>query len=432
MSNNIQAAQPAPSRPNVDPQAAALARRMDTVKGLCERARKDLAAALPKHLTVERMLKVFYLAVSRTPGLLECSPLSLLMALMQASETGLEPNTPLQHAYLIPRNNKKTRQKEAHFMPSYRGLVHLAMQSGRVRSIEAIPVFQRDHFMYKRTLEGRVFEHAPFFPDVLQDDQGAYADERVGPLRLVYAIARLVEAEPLVETMTRAQIEGIRQRSGSPDEGPWVTDFDEMARKTVIRRISKHLPASTERYDEARRLANALEVQAAHEEGRSPIEVVTGESTAQLLAEASAIPGVVEEPAPVQVQVPANAPVEAKGPAAEPPALPASQTPPVAVAAPAAAQASTKRAEGIRQRVAKPQQQAAAPVAQEQPAAAPESAPTPPAAAPGMDFSAMPVGSTVEVGGVRYVVEAGPLGKVGRVVAATADPPPEREPGMEG
>jgi len=412
-------AQVAP-RPPIDPAAAALAQRMKTIKSLCERAKGDIAEALPKHMTVERTLKIFYTAVSRTPGLIECSPLSLLMALMQASETGLEPNTPLQHAYLIPRNNKRTRQKEAHFMPSYRGLVHLAMQSGKVRAVEAVPVFEKDHYTNKRTLTGRVFEHEQFIPHVLSDERGAYQSEPAGPLRLVYSIAQIVDADPIVEVMTRDQIENIRQRSGSPDEGPWVTDFDEMARKTVVRRICKHLPASTERTDgkmsQAERLSGALDIQGAIEEGRSAVSIATGEMTARLLEEAASMPGVIdesEEPK-AMVQVPANAPVDAKGPAAavEPEAAPA--TP-----------AKSRRAQALVDKVAKKEQPQV-----EQPASKPTE---PVARAP---WESLPVGTVyVDASGAqhRVVMNERLGGKQLEPYVAEADPPPEPyEPGADG
>lgn len=424
MANAIQTTQ----SPPIDPQARALAQRMTTVKSLCERAKGDLAQALPKHMTVDRLLKVFYAAVSRTPGLLECSPLSLLMALMQASETGLEPNTPLQHAYLIPRKNKNTRQKEAHFMPSYRGLVHLAMQSGKVRSLEAVPVYQRDHYVNKRTLIGRVFEHEQFIPNVLTDERGNYQDEPAGPLRLVYSIAQLVDADPSVEIMTRDQIEKIRGRSQSSDDGPWVTDFDEMARKTVLRRHCKHLPASTERHDgkasQADRLAGALEIQGAHEEGRSAASIATGEMTSRLLEEAAQIPGVVEpEEEKVAVQVPATAPVEAKGPASAAVA-PAAEPVPAADATPA--KPTTKRAQALLDKVTKPSPQA-----------------SPPAVEP-PKFAKAPWDGLGE--GERYVDAQGQtfemvrtgLGIVPRLMAAEADSPPpddlhdSRQPGEDG
>lgn len=407
--------------PAVDPAARALATRMQTIKGLAERARQDLAQALPKHMTVDRMLKVFYAAVSRTPGLLECSPLSLLMALMQASETGLEPNTALQHAYLIPRNNKNTRQKEAHFMPSYRGLVHLAMQSGKVRALEAVPVYQRDHYINKRTLTGRVFEHEQYVPNILTDDRGAYQEDASGPLRLVYSIAQLVEAEPSVEIMTRSQIEEIRQRSQSPDQGPWVTDFDEMARKTVLRRHSKHLPASTEReggkLSQAERMAGALDVQAALEEGRSSTSVITGEMTARLLEEASAIPP-IESSDKVSVQVPATAPVEAKGPAADA----SSVTAEGAARTEAVAPAKSKRAQALLDKVAKK-----------------DPAPAQPPAAPAVTaapWESLEVGEVwTDSTGVRHRVVLNERlgGKQLEPLAAEADAPPEEYvPGANG
>lgn len=318
------------SRP-LDDRTAAIAQRMKTIKSLAERSREQLAQALPKHLTVDRMLKVFYSALSRpdakgeTP-LLECSPLSLLMSLMRAAELGLEPNTGLGLSYLVPYRNARTRQRECQLIPGYRGLVQLARQSGAVRSVEARVVREKDAFKLAYGLD-QVLEHAPFL------------DGDPGRLRLVYAVAHLVEGDPVVEVMSRAEIDAIRARSKMPD-GAWASDYEEMARKTVIRRITKFLPASTDPQHERARAAleAAVEIDNLAAEGRRTTAIVTGADTLALIAEAGEIPGVVvddedrpaAEPSPAAANDsgPPNVPAERPPVAGEASLPPANETAP--------------------------------------------------------------------------------------------------------
>ena len=220
--------------------------KQQTVMDLLEKAKGSIAAVLPKHLTVERLTKVALSATARKPELLACTPMSLVKAVMQGAELGLEVGGLLGDAYLVPYGT------EATLIVGYRGLVKLARQSGALTSIEAYTVHEKDSFELEYGLEPRLV-HKPFM---------------VGPrgeVIAVYAIARFKDGGHQVDVMTKAEVDAIRNRSQASKSGPWVTDYAEMAKKTVVRRMCKYLPLSAE-------LAKALEHESAIDEGvRSPV-----------------------------------------------------------------------------------------------------------------------------------------------------------------
>lgn len=214
-------------------QATALAELRD----MLERSKSRLAEVAPKHLTPDRMVRIALAATSREPKLLQCSPQSILKSVMKAAQLGLEPGGALGEGYLVPFRNKHTKKLECEFIAGYRGLITLARRSGQILSVEAHAVYAKDGFDYRVTDERTILTHQP-----------CWDDER-GALVRVYAIARMRDTPlPQIEVMTRKQVDGIRARSqsGASDFSPWRSDFDEMARKTVVRRICKYLPLSPE------------------------------------------------------------------------------------------------------------------------------------------------------------------------------------------
>lgn len=203
------------------------------------RQRKDsIAQMVPKHLTPERLMRVGVNCVAKTPGLQKCTPTSLLQCVLVAAELGLEPGGALGHMHLVPMGNVATP------IVGYRGLMELARRSGEVASIRAVVVRERDKFRMTEGIE-QTIEHEPF----LDGDAGA--------LRYVYCVVKLTDGGVHVEVMSRSQVEAIRARSRSGSNGPWVTDFDEMAKKTVVRRALKYCPLSSERYEKALEHDNA-------------------------------------------------------------------------------------------------------------------------------------------------------------------------------
>ena len=210
--------------------------------------KKDyLAKCLPKHLTAERVIKVALLAASRTPTLLNCTPESFVLAVIQASQLGLEAGSPLGEAYLVPYKDQCT------LIVGYRGLIALARRSGEIEAIEARVVHAKDTLKLAYGLDAELV-HTPWMPtppenlDELAGEALAEWEKNAhpGPMTAVYAVARLKGGVRQVEVMTRAEVDAIRRRSRASGSGPWVTDYEEMAKKTVVRRIAKYLPMSIE------------------------------------------------------------------------------------------------------------------------------------------------------------------------------------------
>jgi len=211
-------------------QLVANREKVANVRHLLERSKEQIQMALPRHMHVDRLIRVALTSVQRTPKLLECDQISLLAAIVQSAQLGLEPDGVLGHAYLVPYG------KEVQLIPGYKGLVMLARRSGEVSSIDARVVYAGDTFRFAFGLEPKL-EHVP------ADD---HDDETPPEVTHAYAVVRLKDGGYQFDVMTRKQIEAIRKRSRAGGSGPWVTDFDEMAKKTVLRRALKLAPMSVE------------------------------------------------------------------------------------------------------------------------------------------------------------------------------------------
>lgn len=225
--------QPAQGR---DTQALARQSAEKTVRDLIERMKPEFARALPSHMSAERLTRIAVTEIRRNPLLLQCDQTSLLGALMLSAQLGLEPG-PLGHCYLIPRKNKKLGRTEVHFMIGYRGYLDLLYRSDRVESVVAEIVYEEDKkhggFDYQRGDNPRLF-HKPYLDGPRGKPIGAYV------------VIRFKGGGSYSRYMTVDEIEDRRRRSASPDEGPWVTDWEAMARKTVLRDAIKWLPLSIE------------------------------------------------------------------------------------------------------------------------------------------------------------------------------------------
>lgn len=204
----------------------------------------SLRRVASKFMDPQRLVSIALVARARTPLLMKCSNESILLSLMQAAEMGLEPNTPLQHAALVPRKNKQTGGYECQFMPMYRGLIELGRRSGVLRTARAVPIYTCDEYAI---VEGLVhtIEHKPHFTHADFGDPSKVV--------MIYAVAQLVGGDIEWTYMTTPQIRRIQNRSPAGSSGPWQTDWEEMAKKTVIRRLAKMLPLSNE-------LAKAIEI----------------------------------------------------------------------------------------------------------------------------------------------------------------------------
>lgn len=214
---------------------------VDELKDLLGRARQQILDVIPKHLTVERLTNLALSAAAKSVDLQKCSTMSVVRAVRGCAELGLEPNTAAGQAYLVPYNVKtkgadgrETWGKECQLIIGYRGMIDLARRGGDLVQIEAHAVRERDIFDFRFGLEPKL-EHVPF----LRGDPG--------PTIAFYCIARLADGSRHVEVMSKAEVDAIRARSKAGNSGPWVSDYDEMGKKTVIRRAWKFLPISTEK-----------------------------------------------------------------------------------------------------------------------------------------------------------------------------------------
>ena len=208
----------------------------------------EIAKMLPKHLNAERLLKVAQIAATTTPDLAKCDVASLVGAIGQCAQMGLEPNTVLGHAYLVPFNTKRKDASggerwvnSVQVIIGYKGLIDLARRSGQIVSIAAHEVCQADKFDLVYGLDEKL-NHTP-----AMGDRG----EVIG----FYAVAKLKDGGHCFEFMSRHQVEAIRDGSqgyqrakklGKESAHPWSAHFVEMGRKTAIRRLAKFLPLSVE------------------------------------------------------------------------------------------------------------------------------------------------------------------------------------------
>jgi recombination protein RecT len=232
--------------------------KLKTFGQLLEARKSSFAQVLPQHIKVDRLIRAALLAMSRSPLLLQCTQNSIIQSMMVAAQLGLETDGVLGSAYLVPFRNK-SGEYEAQLIPGYRGLIDLARRSGQIKRIEARVVKEKDKFEFHYGLEP-ILRHVPCFP----------ADG--GNIIAAYAIAELTDGSTQVEVMSKAEIDGIRARSKAKDSGPWVSDYGEMARKTVVRRLIKYLPLSVE-------LARAIEIDNRVEAGEDMHDMIDVEST---------------------------------------------------------------------------------------------------------------------------------------------------------
>jgi recombination protein RecT len=205
-----------------------------------ERFKGEIAKAVPKHVSSDRILRIALTALTRTPKLQECEQGSFLQCLLDLASWGLEPNG--RDAHLIPFKNNKRNTIECQLILDYKGLVQLLYRSDRVLSIHADLVFEGDVFEYNK---GQVLKHQPWF---LRKDSAK--PEEQGKIVAVYCEVQLKGgSKPKCELMSKREIDAVRARSKAKSSGPWVTDYGEMAKKTAFRRCSKWLPISAEMKD---------------------------------------------------------------------------------------------------------------------------------------------------------------------------------------
>ena len=226
---------------------------------LVEKMKGEIARALPKHMTPDRMARVAMTALRTNRDLQQCSPVSFAACVITLAQVGLEPNTPLGHAYLIPRR-MKNEGMECTFIIGYQGLLDLIRRSGQVSAVWAYPVYRGDAFSVEYGLAPTI-KHVPAM------------DAKRGPdtLTHVYAAARVKDSpDPVFVVLTKAEVEGYRARGGNRRFSPWQTDYEAMALKTAVRRLYRWLPKSIE-------VASALSADEAGESESTQLAAVSDE-----------------------------------------------------------------------------------------------------------------------------------------------------------
>jgi recombination protein RecT len=213
-----------------------IARYDDIRRFLTEEQRQaNLAKVCAGRIDVARQIELAVLCCYGQPKLLQCTKASIAASVLEASDLGLSLSRSGGEAYLIPRRNKQ-EVLECHFMAGYQGLIKLAREAG-THYVHARSVCTNDEFEWGWTPELE-FVHR------LQRGRAR------GAIELVYAVALLDSGELLGQVMEVDEVQAIRSRSQRPKEGPWVTDWESMAWKTVIRQLAKFLP-KTPRFERA-------------------------------------------------------------------------------------------------------------------------------------------------------------------------------------
>ena len=229
-------------------QLTSYQQKVSTIRQLLDRMKPQIMLALPKHMNPDRLLRIALTSIAKTPELLECS--------QAESRGGLSPGRPDR-----PRARWRARlrlpgavRQDGHAHSRLRGLIDLARRSGRIVTIEARIVHAKDKFRYAFGLKP-VLEHQP------------HQSDEAGELIAAYAIAHLKDGGLQWDVMWRREIETIRKRSKMGHSGAWVSDYEEMAKKTVLRRLCKMLPASVE-------LQQAVALDERAESGLPPMDVL--------------------------------------------------------------------------------------------------------------------------------------------------------------
>lgn len=212
-------------------KAMTQANKKRSIHALIEKSKSEISRAIPKHMDIEKLTRVALTTIKQNSKLLSCSETSLIASVMQASQLGLQVDSNLGYAYLVPYGTDCT------LIVGYKGLIKLARNSGDVTMIYAECVYEHDEFSYELGLEPKL-KHIPNL-----DDRGK--------VKCVYAVAKFRDGGSQFVVMTVAEINKIKNKSKAGKHGPWVDHWEEMAKKTCVRRLSKYLPLDSDQYNKA-------------------------------------------------------------------------------------------------------------------------------------------------------------------------------------
>ncbi len=204
-------------------------KKENTIKDYVKLYENQIAKALPSVMTPERFSRMVSTAITKNSKLAECTPQSFIGAMLTAAQLGLEPNTPLGQAYLIPYGNT------CQFQIGYKGLLELAYRSGDIKTLEARCVYENDEFSIEYGLNPNLV-HKPCFKDK-------------GELIGVYAVYHTNNSGYAFEFMSKEEIDSHKNKfskTANKNDSPWKVDYEAMAKKTVIKKLLKYAPLKTE------------------------------------------------------------------------------------------------------------------------------------------------------------------------------------------
>ena len=208
------------------------------IQGLLQKNWTSIEQVMPAGTSSSRLQRMAVSAINQSPDLVEATPQTILSCVLKCAALGLEPSAVdgLGRAYILPYRNRKKNIVEAQFILGYRGIIELCRRSGKLKSIHAQAVYQGDSF---DSWEDETGQHFTFRP-------ARDVPHTPATLTDVYVNAQLTDGGFVFERMTKAEVDAIRSRSRAANNGPWATDYEAMALKTVIRRAAKYLPLTVQ------------------------------------------------------------------------------------------------------------------------------------------------------------------------------------------
>jgi len=212
----------------VEAKAVAKTAKGGTIYDLIESMKGQIQRALPSHIKLDRFIRTALTAVRQNPALAACSKESFLASLMMASQLGLEPNI-LGQCYFVPYG------KECQFLIGYRGMIDIARRTGQIQSIYAECIYEHDTYEVELGLERKLI-HKPLL------------DGERGKMLYAYACCHYKDGGYDFTILSINEIEKIKKssRGANSSYSPWNTFYEEMAKKTALRRLFKTLPVSPE------------------------------------------------------------------------------------------------------------------------------------------------------------------------------------------
>jgi recombination protein RecT len=202
---------------------------MEAMRGTLVKMESEFSSALPPQIPVEKFIRTTMTAVQMNPELLQADRRSLLGTAMKAAQDGLL----LDGREAAPVIFRTKEGPKVQYMPMVGGILKKIRNSGELLSIAAHVVYDQDKFEYTLGDDENI-THTPF----LGQDRGK-------PIA-AYAIAKTKDGAIYREVMSVADVEKVRAASRAGKFGPWADWWDEMAKKTVIRRLAKRLPSSAD------------------------------------------------------------------------------------------------------------------------------------------------------------------------------------------